>query len=69
MKHPDIQLKDKARFPDSDIRSGHSSLNQFSIAEAIADMIFEGIGENKACQFEPNDRPCDHCSMCSSRGF
>jgi hypothetical protein len=22
----------------------------------------------KACQFEPG-RPCDHCSMCNSRGF
>jgi hypothetical protein len=69
MKHPEMQVNDETGFLESDIRSGHSSLDQFSIAEAIADLIFEGIGENKACQFEPNDRPCDHCSMCSSRGF
>ncbi len=45
----------------------HPSLDKFSIAEAIADQVFGS--KEKACTFEPNDRPCDHCSMCSSRGF
>ena len=45
----------------------HSSLDKFSVAEAIADSIFASMKE-KACQFEP-DKPCDHCSMCNSRGF
>jgi len=47
----------------------HPSQERFSIAEAIADEIFSGIQKEKACTFEPNGKPCDHCSMCSSRGF
>ena len=47
----------------------HPSLERFEIAEAIADAIFDGVHKEKACTFEPNGKPCDHCSMCSSRGF
>ena len=47
----------------------HPSREKFSIAEAIADQIFGGEGKEKACTFEPNGKPCDHCSMCNSRGF
>ena len=50
-------------------KSDHPSLQKFSVAEAIADEIFAGLQKEKACTFEPNGRPCDHCSMCSSRGF
>ncbi|MBX3291305.1 MAG: hypothetical protein KF881_00265 [Acidobacteria bacterium] len=46
----------------------HASLDRFAVAEAIADGIFAGITREKACQFEP-DKPCDHCAMCSTRGF
>jgi hypothetical protein len=46
----------------------HPSLDKLSVAEAIADGIFAGITREKACQFEP-DKPCDHCAMCSTRGF
>lgn len=47
--------------------SPHPSTDKFSVAEAVADSIFASMKE-KACQFEP-DKPCDHCSMCNSRGF
>ena len=47
----------------------HASLEKFSVAEAIADEIFTGLQKEKACTFEPNGKPCDHCAMCSSRGF
>lgn len=50
------------------IESAHPSLDKLSVAEAIADGIFAGITREKACQFEP-DKPCDHCAMCSTRGF
>ncbi|HEX6279105.1 MAG TPA: hypothetical protein VFZ49_03730 [Pyrinomonadaceae bacterium] len=53
----------------STTRSQHPSLDKLSIAEAIADQIFAGAGKEKACTFEPNGKPCDHCSMCNSRGF
>ena len=46
----------------------HPSLDKLNIAEAIADSIFGSQFMVKACQFEP-DKPCDHCSMCNSRGF
>lgn len=46
----------------------HPSLDKLNIAEAIADSIFGLQFKEKACQFEPG-KPCDHCSMCNSRGF
>lgn len=50
-------------------KSIHPSLEKFDVAEAIADEIFVGLQKEKACTFEPNGKPCDHCAMCSSRGF
>lgn len=47
----------------------HPSQDRFAVAEAMADEIFAGLKKEKACTFEPNGKPCDHCSMCSSRGF
>lgn len=47
----------------------HPSQERFAIAEAIADEVFAGVNKEKACTFEPNGKPCDHCSMCSARGF
>lgn len=47
----------------------HPSQDRFAIAEAIADEVFGKLQKEKACTFEPNGKPCDHCSMCSSRGF
>ncbi|MBV9240653.1 MAG: hypothetical protein JO314_01480 [Acidobacteria bacterium] len=51
--------------------STHPSLDKLNIAEAVADAVFAGVQgmyKEKACQFEPG-KPCDHCSMCNSRGF
>jgi len=47
----------------------HPSHQRFHIAEAIADAVFGDASEQKMCTFEPHNRPCDNCSMCSSRGF
>ena len=52
----------------SSLRSDDPSLDRFNVAEAIADSIFSDYRKEKACQFEPG-KPCDHCSMCNSRGF
>lgn len=46
----------------------HPSVERFNVAEAIADSIFSHYKKEKACQFEPG-KPCDHCAMCSARGF
>ena len=52
-----------------DLQLLHPSQERFEVAEALADAIFDGVQKEKACTFEPNGKPCDHCSMCSSRGF
>ena len=50
------------------LSSNHPSLNKYNVIEAIVDEVFEKE-EEKTCTFEPNGKPCDHCSMCSSHGF
>lgn len=56
----------------SDFRAApsfHPSLEKFEIAEAYGERSAQ-IGETeKPCPFEPTGKPCDHCSMCNSRGF
>jgi hypothetical protein len=47
----------------------HPSQERFAVAEAIADAVFDLKSKEKVCTFEPNGKPCDHCAMCSSRGF
>ncbi len=49
-------------------QSSHPSQDRFAIAEAIVDSLFDADAKEKACTYEPS-KPCDHCSMCSSRGF
>ena len=51
------------------IPSTHPSLDKFVIAEAIVDGLFAQDTKEKACSLEPSGKPCDHCSMCNSRGF
>jgi hypothetical protein len=53
----------------SNLKSNHPSQDRFTVAEAIADAVFDLKSKEKACTFEPNGKPCDHCAMCSSRGF
>lgn len=50
-------------------QSLHPSQERFQVFEAVADEILAQYKNEKACTFEPNGKPCDHCSMCSSRGF
>ncbi|HEX8248420.1 MAG TPA: hypothetical protein VF599_09630 [Pyrinomonadaceae bacterium] len=50
-------------------KSFHPSQEKFAIDEAIVPEILEHFEKEKACTFEPNGKPCDHCAMCSSRGF
>ena len=47
----------------------HPSTERFSVIEAFADDVIASLKNEKACTFEPNGKPCDHCSMCISRGF
>ena len=49
--------------------SVHSSQNQFTNLESLADEITNNIQNEKACPYEPTGKPCDHCAMCNSLGF
>ncbi len=58
--------------PQSAIRnpqSFHSSQEKFPDLEELADETINASQTEKACPYEPTAKPCDHCAMCSSRGF
>jgi hypothetical protein len=49
--------------------TAHPSQEQFTgIGEAVSELV-EFFEREKTCNVEPGGKPCDHCGMCSSRGF
>jgi chromosome segregation ATPase len=47
----------------------HPSQEKFAgIGEAVAELV-DFFESEKTCNVEPGAKPCDHCGMCSSRGF
>ena len=64
-----IESKLNSNAQPTDLQPAHPSLEKFDVIEAIADQIIEHQSTEKTCTFEPNGKSCDHCSMCSSRGF
>ena len=46
----------------------HPSNERFGIGEAVSEIV-DYFEREKTCSMEPGDKPCDHCAMCSSRGF
>lgn len=46
----------------------HPSQERFGIDEAVSEMV-DFFEREKTCNLEPGGKPCDHCGMCSSRGF
>jgi hypothetical protein len=51
------------------LNPGHPSLDRFGVEEATVSELVDFFQNEKACSLEPGGKPCDHCSMCSSRGF
>ncbi len=47
----------------------HPSQEKFAVLEAVAADLNEHHETEKPCPYEPTGKPCDHCSMCNSRGF
>jgi hypothetical protein len=47
----------------------HPSQERFGVEEAAVAELVEFFESEKKCSVEPGGKPCDHCSMCSSRGF
>lgn len=47
----------------------HPSMERFGVEEAAVSELVDYFQNEKACSLEPGGKPCDHCAMCSSRGF
>jgi len=48
---------------------GHPSQEKFGVEEATVSELVDFFEKEKTCSVEPGGKPCDHCAMCSSRGF
>jgi hypothetical protein len=49
--------------------AGHPSVERFGVEEATVSELVDFFQNEKACSLEAGGKPCDHCAMCSSRGF
>jgi hypothetical protein len=47
----------------------HPSQEKFGVEEATVAELVDFFEKEKTCSVEPGGKPCDHCAMCSSRGF
>ncbi len=47
----------------------HPSQERFGVEEATVSELVDFFEKEKMCSVEPGGKPCDHCAMCSSRGF
>lgn len=47
----------------------HPSEEKFGVDEATVSKLVDHFEKEKTCSVEPGEKPCDHCAMCSSRGF
>lgn len=47
----------------------HPSQEKFGVEEAVVSELVDYFEKEKICSVEPGGKPCDHCAMCSSRGF
>lgn len=51
------------------VNVSHPSQERFGVEEATVSELVDYFQSEKACTVEPGGKPCDHCAMCSSRGF
>ncbi len=49
--------------------AAHASQERFGVEEAVVSELVDYFEKEKTCSLEPGGKPCDHCAMCSSRGF
>ncbi len=47
----------------------HPSQERFGVEEATISELVDFFENEKICGVEPGGKPCDHCAMCSARGF
>jgi hypothetical protein len=51
------------------VNASHPSQERFGVEEATVAELVDFFQNEKTCSLEPGGKPCDHCAMCSSRGF
>ena len=51
------------------VNVNHPSEERFGVEEATVSELVDYFQNEKTCTMEPGGKPCDHCAMCSSRGF
>ena len=51
------------------VPAAHPSQERFGVEEAAVSELVDFFEKEKTCSMEPGGKPCDHCAMCSSRGF
>ena len=51
------------------VNASHPSQERFGVEEATVSELVDFFQNEKTCTLEPGGKPCDHCVMCSSRGF
>jgi len=65
--------RDEETNPQSAIRNpeliSHPSQERFGVDEATVSELVEFFENEKKCSVDPSGKPCDHCAMCSGRGF
>jgi hypothetical protein len=49
--------------------TAHASEERFGVEEATINELVDFFQSEKMCSLDPSGKPCDHCAMCSSRGF
>jgi hypothetical protein len=51
------------------VPAAHPSQEKFGVEEATVSELVDYFEGEKKCDLEPGGKPCDHCAMCSTRGF
>jgi hypothetical protein len=51
------------------VPAAHPSQERFGVEEDAVSELVDYFEREKTCNLEPGGKSCDHCSMCSSRGF
>ena len=64
-----IQIESKVTAPRLHSPWEHPSQDRFAVEEATVSELVDFFQSEKQCSVEPGGKPCDHCAMCSSRGF
>ena len=64
-----VQIEAKVSVPRVHSPWSHPSMERFGVEEATVSELVDFFQGEKECSMEPGGKPCDHCAMCSSRGF